>query len=78
MYGGKFWMVPENFVLPTGVKRKRAWAGMVLGDGKYIRPFRLLKAELLPQKIRNKFKLEWQPIMRKMEMTKGIVLPDNC
>ena len=28
-------------------------------------------------KIRNKFKFEWQAIMRKMEIAEGIVVPNN-
>ena len=77
-YKGKFWHVPESFVLPNGVKRKRAWEfwlkGVTLEDGKRIRPFRFFKPSLLPKKIATKFKVEWQPILKKMSATPGLEL----
>ena len=70
-YDAKFWQVPLNFKLPTKVKRKQAWefwlCGMTTPDGQQIRPFRFLQPKYLPKKVKNKFKIEWQPILRKME-----------
>ena len=72
-YKGKFWHVREQFALPTGVKRKRAWEfwlkGITLEDKKRIWLFCFFKLMLLPKKIATKFKVEWQPILKKMQAT---------
>ena len=80
-YDGKFMQVPQNFSLPTKVKRKKAWelwiCGMVTCDGDRIRPFRFFKLSMLPKAVQTKFKTEWQPILRKMQQGAGIPLPSN-
>ena len=80
-YDGKFMQVPQNFSLPTKVKRKKAWelwiCGMVTCDGDRIRPFRFFKLSMLPKAVQTKFKTEWQPILRKMQAGAGIPLPSN-
>ena len=69
-YDGQYWQVPFEFKLPTKMKRKQAWemwlCGMTTPDLQVICPFRLFKMRMLPKQIKNKFKVQWQPILRKM------------
>ena len=44
-------------------------------DGKKICPFRLFTSATIPKAIYRRFKIEWQPIMKKMESAPGIRLP---
>ena len=82
-YNGKLMQVPKDFMLPTKVKRKKAWelwvCGMVTGvlNDTRIRPFLFFKLSMLPKKVQTKFKTEWQPILRKMEAGVDIILPMN-
>ena len=80
-YKGKFWHVLEHFALPTGVKRKRAWEfwlkGITMEDGKKILLFLFFKLTLLPKKAATKFKVEWQPILKKMTATPGLELSQD-
>ena len=63
------------------MRRRRGWELWLLGmntpDGKKICPFRLFTGKTVPQSIYKKIKLEWQPILRKMENTPGMPLLDD-
>ena len=81
LYKEKFWNVPENYDLPKDTKRKRAWelwiAGVTLPDGSKIHPFRMFEAKHLPTNVRQKFKVDWKPILKRMELAEGMNLPDD-
>lgn len=70
-YEGRLWQVPCDFHLPPRVDRRKAWelwlCGVTDTNNNVIRPFRLLKPNLLPKSVRSKFKTEWQPILIKMQ-----------
>ena len=78
-YRGRFWSVPENFELPKKVMRRRAWElwirGMDTPDGKRIYPFRYFTSASMPKDAFKKLKVEWQPIMKKMENSPGVNIP---
>ena len=80
-YEGKFWNVPKDFDLPKKVQRRRGWElwvkGMHTADGKKICAFRFFSSSNLPKPVYRKFKVEWQPIMKKMESAPGVELPIN-
>ena len=46
-------------------------------DGKKIYPFRHFTSKTVPQAVYKKLKLEWQPILRKMENSPGLPLLDD-
>ena len=75
-YNGKFWSLPENFEFPQKVKRRRAWElwlrGMEASCGKRICPFRNFSSSSIPTRLFQKFKIEWKPIMQKMENSPGL------
>ena len=58
---------------------RRVWElwlkGMDTPDGKKICPFRLFTNTTLTKAIYRIFKIEWQPIMKNMEITTGMQLP---
>ena len=67
-YSNRFFHVPEDFIFPEEVKRKRAWRFWLLGmdfkGSNRIRPFRKLKPSMLPNKeLKTQFNNEWKPIM---------------
>ena len=81
-YSGRFFSVPKNFAFPSDVKRQRAWTlwlkGMDFLTKDPVRPFRLLKASMLPTSdLKKQFTNEWKPIMSKMEMTPRLIIPDD-
>ena len=68
------WDTPENFMFPNRTSRSKGWRLWLCGiPAQRIKPFRMMKATMLPKKARNKFKLEWRPIFDKME--KGVTTP---
>ena len=78
-YRGRFWSVPEKFELPKKVQSRRAWElwirGMDTPDGKRICSFRNFTSASVPKDVYKKLKLEWQPIMKKMENSPGVQIP---
>jgi len=79
-YSGRFFSVPKNFAFPADVKRQRAWTlwlkGMDFLTTHPVRPFRFLKATMLPTPdLKKQFTNEWKPIMLKMEKAAGLKIP---
>ena len=75
-YSGRFFSVPKNFAFPADVKHQRAWTlwlkGMDFLTTHPVRPFRFLKATMLPTPdLKKQFTNEWKPIMLKMEKRPG-------
>ena len=80
-YDGRFWLVPEGFVLPKKANVSQAfiyWFSGIpeyripgLGDNAAIRcpigPFRKIKLDMLPKAIQQTFRLEYLPCMKQME-----------
>ena len=80
-YGGRFWSVPEGFVLPKKADVFQAftyWFSGIpeyripgSGDNEAIRcpiiPFQKMKLDMLPKVIRQTFRLEYLPCMKQME-----------
>ena len=59
-----------------GIRGWELWLkGLDTPYGGEICPFRLFTNETLPKAIYRRFKIEWQPIMKKMESNPGIRLP---
>ena len=81
-YDGQHWQVPFDFALPTKTKRKQAWelwlCGMTTANLQQLCPFRFFKIRMLPKHVKNKFKVEWQPILQKMmDGIQHIQLPED-
>ena len=77
-YGGRFYDVPETFDLPDGIKLRLAFQLWLNGDKQRqslhnnvsvmtpVKPFSLLKPEMLPKTIAPRFKVCWRPILSLM------------
>ena len=81
-YSNRFFHVPEDFIFPEEVKRKRAWRFWLLGmdfkGSSSIRPFRKLKPSMLPTKeLKVQYNNEWKPILSKMEKVPGLIIPND-
>ena len=80
-YKGRFWSVPENFEVPKKVRRRRGWElwlqGMNTPDGKKVCPFREFTSQTIPPVVYKKMKIEWQPILRRMEKTPNLPALEN-
>lgn len=82
-YEGKLWHVPHDFNFPPKVDRRKAWelwlCGVTDTNNNVIRPFRLLKPNLLPKSVKSKFKTQWQPVLIKMQegLPENMQLPNN-
>ena len=65
--------------LPKKVQRRRAWElwirEMDTPDGKRICSFRNFTSASVQRDVYKKLKLEWQPIMKKMENRTGVQIP---
>lgn len=75
-YSGRMFDVPQDFSFPKDVTRRTGWDLWLRGmpsyrdmDGKDhpVKPFRQLKAKMLPAKIRSQLTAGWAPIYRMME-----------
>jgi hypothetical protein len=80
-YGGKFYLVPKNFVFPKPNLRDglRLWLyGMTvsMGNELNVRSFRKLTTTGLPEsKLKNTYKTSWSPIFRFLEKAVERELP---
>jgi hypothetical protein len=85
LHDGRFWHVPKDFEFPAGVRLDTGWKLWTCGlpsnetvgaDGIQVqapvRPFRILKADMLPLEARKKFQLHWKPIFSLMEGAPGL------
>jgi hypothetical protein len=82
--------VPETFGLPMRVKLENGWRlwvqglpGFQIEDGDHmtraapIRPFRKFTNDMLPPEIKRTYGLHWSPILKEMEETPGLEIPDD-
>lgn len=80
-YGGKFYLVPQDFQFPKRVSIKDGinfwFRGLSVGnDGNYVKPFRELNTKGLPKKLGNEYKLHWTGCFKHLESS-GIVIPTS-
>lgn len=84
-YDGRYWHTPKDFQFPEGAKLDTGWQRWLSGmpnnvtkaeNGSIlaapIRPFRKLKANMLPVGLRSKFSNGWKPIFDMMEKAPGL------